>query len=485
MTKLTPTVEQSNIISAAVETTANMSVIARAGAAKTSTLVMIAEALPGVEILCLAFNKAIAEEMNARLPSNCTAKTLHGLGYKAWWEFTRRKMELDDKKAFRLLSLEIKALEDPDDRDEAYGNMSEILDNIRTAKQVGYLPDKHGTIARSLINDEDFHAALPMEPTALEFALVKRVLLRSFKEAQMGCIDFDDMIYCPALCQVPWPQPELTLVDEAQDLSPINHHIIKKLVRNRRIIAVGDPLQAIYGFRGALTDSMERFAERFETTPYYLTMTFRCSRAVTKNAQWRAEDMRCPDWAASGQVDYPIEWSADYVKDGDAIICRNNAPLLSMALLLIESGRMPEIKGRDLLKPLLKIMKKLGKPSDPPAVTKDALNAWKARELKKARSGAEGAIHDKAACISIFLDKTETLKKAETHLRHLMERSGRIHLMTGHKSKGLEFDNVFFLEPKMCNMDYEQDQNLKYVIETRAKQNLTYVGLKNFLLPSD
>lgn len=482
--KLTPTTEQTSIISAATDTDANLSVIARAGAAKTTTLEMIAEALPGVDILCLAFNKSIATEMNNRLPDNCEAKTLHALGFKAWWEYTRIRATLDDKKVYRLTKRHIEKLEDPDDKSQAYEDMSEIMDIVNTAKNSGFLPKAaRSGAARSLLADEDFFNGLPMEPSHIMRMIASSVLIDSFKEAQKGTIDFADMIYCPALCQVPWPRPSLTLVDEAQDLSPINHHIIKKLVGNRRIIAVGDPLQAIYGFRGALTDSMEKFAEKFKTEAHYLTMTFRCSAAVTRNAQWRAPDMRCPDAAPSGQVSYPESWGPEYLKDGDAIICRNNAPLFAMALKLIEAGRMPEIVGRDIIKPLEKIMKKLGKDTTPKEGALAALDEWRKKELKRARDGAQGAVNDKADCIRLLISTTETLGKAKARLVHLMGRSGRIMLMTGHKSKGLEYDNVFFLEPKLCNPKYEQDLNLKYVIETRARQNLTYVQLDNFFLP--
>ena len=119
----TPTAEQTAIIAAARDTTTNLAVIARAGAAKTSTLVMIAEALPKTDILCLAFNKKIAEEMKERLPPNCEAKTLHGLGYKAWYEFIRKKCKVNDKKVFGLLKARIDNLSG-EDKTQAYEDLS-------------------------------------------------------------------------------------------------------------------------------------------------------------------------------------------------------------------------------------------------------------------------------------------------------------------------------------------------------------------------
>lgn len=481
MTNFTPTPEQQAIVAFAQGRTENLCVEARAGAAKTSTLVLLAEALPDTKILCLAFNKAIAEEMKSRLPSNCESKTLHGLGFGVWQKFIGKRCKVDGRKVYFLLSEEIKKLEDPEERDEAFELMAETLDILRTSKQVGWLPSSYRGHWKPLIDDEEFWLSLPMEPTGLQQVLVERVARLSFQAALEGEIDFDDMIFAPALCSVSWPSFPLTLVDEAQDLSPINHHCLKKLVRNKRLIAVGDPCQAIYGFRGADAQSMQNLSARFSMETLKLTVSFRCARLITENAQWRAPDMRAPDWAVEGTVVRHEVWSAEDLRPGDAIVCRNNAPLFSLAIRLIEREQLPRIAGRDIGAPLVKIMKKLGKPQMLAPAAVDALEVWQAKELKRARDGAQGAIRDKAQVIRIMLARTKTLGDAIAYLQHLLERDGRIDLMTGHKSKGLEFDRVWFLDQHLCNLDHEQDANIKYVIETRAKSELHYISSKGLL----
>jgi ATP-dependent exoDNAse (exonuclease V) beta subunit len=57
--------------------------------------------------------------------------------------------------------------------------------------------------------------------------------------------------------------------------------------------------------------------------------------------------------------------------------------------------------------------------------------------------------------------------------------------MTGHKSKGLEFNRVWFLDPGLCRIDRDQDANIKYVIETRAKDFLAYVSTETFVAAAD
>jgi ATP-dependent exoDNAse (exonuclease V) beta subunit len=54
-------------------------------------------------------------------------------------------------------------------------------------------------------------------------------------------------------------------------------------------------------------------------------------------------------------------------------------------------------------------------------------------------------------------------------------------MMTGHKSKGLEFHEVFILDRELIRMDRQQDQNLLYVMQTRSKERLTYITSDAFV----
>src|SRR5437588_12814621 len=100
---LTPTAEQSAIIETARSTKDSILISALAGAAKTSTLEMICAALPVQPILCLAFNKRIAEEMKTRLPSHVTVKTMNALGHGIWAQAVAKRVVVDTKKSYNLL----------------------------------------------------------------------------------------------------------------------------------------------------------------------------------------------------------------------------------------------------------------------------------------------------------------------------------------------------------------------------------------------
>src|SRR5258707_1098500 len=123
-----PTAEQEAIIEAAINTTDNLLLNALAGAAKTSTLVMIAEALPSsLPILSLAFNKRIAEEMKTRLPGNVMCKTLNAIGHGVWAQtIARRRIVVSTKKSYEILKSLVDDLK-RSDRTDAYDTFSETL----------------------------------------------------------------------------------------------------------------------------------------------------------------------------------------------------------------------------------------------------------------------------------------------------------------------------------------------------------------------
>jgi superfamily I DNA/RNA helicase len=152
-----------------------------------------------------------------------------------------------------------------------------------------------------------------------------------------------------------------------------------------------------------------------------------------------------------------------------------------MAIALLKAGRYPELVGNDIGKNLIKIMEKMGKPDVPKAQAMFGLDSWREDKLKKARDeDAKAKIEDQYSCLKIFLDMGRTLGDAVTYAKHLLTVGGPVKLMTGHKAKGLEWDNVFILDVHLVRMDYTQDRNLKYVMQTRSKDTLYYVRSEDF-----
>ena len=81
----------------------------------------------------------------------------------------------------------------------------------------------------------------------------------------------------------------------------------------------------------------------------------------------------------------------------------------------------------------------------------------------------------------IFLDAGETLGEAIAFANNLFDSQGPIQLLTGHKSKGLEFDTVFILDRELIRVkEHQQEKNLLYVMQTRSKKELYYVSSGGF-----
>lgn len=476
---MTPTPEQNAIISTAKETEDNLLVTALAGAAKTSTLVLVAEALPSVEILCLAFNKRIATEMQQRLPDNCRAATLNSLGHRTWQEAIGRRLRIDPGKGYANMKYLIDGLTDPTEKSEAYDRMAELMRIVSFGKACGYIPTGTYDKAKRLMEDEGFFPHLEQKLSPLEQDLIRSATLLSLKQAFEGLCDYDDQILMPTVFHGAFPRYKLTLVDEAQDLSALNHAMLRKMVKTRRLIAVGDQNQAIYGFRGAHEDSMDLLSKEFSMREMVLSISFRCPIAVVEHVHWKTPHMKYPEWAAPGHVTSLTAWSAAELPESAAIICRNNAPLFALAIKLLKAGRHAEIGGNDTAKGIMKIMRKFGSSDMKQAQVFDAIDAWRETELSKNRARAASGITDRAECMRIFAGQGDTLGDSLAYAQHLCQMHSPLKLLTGHKAKGLEFDHVFFLDQDLIGRE-EQESNLRYVIQTRAKETLIYVTSKDF-----
>ena len=308
---------------------------------------------------------------------------------------------------------------------------------------------KYGTIKRPMV----VHACnLLKGGEILPFTGKKREQLSDWQDYELSFEDYHGMVY------------SLTVSH--------NHlYIADNIVTHN--------CQSIYGFRGAHEDSMELLRREFSMRQLVLSISFRCPKEVIRAAQWRAPHMQWPEWAKEGEVRTLSSWSVEDIPADSAIICRNNAPLFAMAIRLLKERRPVELIGNDIGKYLIKVMKKLGNDDIKRSAAKAALMRWRDDKLRKARN--KGPVLDQYECIKLFLNEGETLRQAIAYAAHIFSSTGPVKLMTGHKSKGLEFPHVFFLDPDLVRMKEPQDRNLKYVIQTRAQETLTYVQSEAFV----
>lgn len=476
------TPEQHSIFAAARETDDNLMIEALAGAAKTSTLVELSRYLRGTT-LCLAFNKKIAVEMASRMPKNIECSTLNSLGHRVWAQAIGKRLTLAAGKCHHLLIEEIERAP-TDDRAHLYETLGDVGRFISAAKNHGHVPNtiaaRLGQRCAPLLTDGEFFDMLPDEPTPAQTDVIIKVLTSSFDMALEGKIDFADQLLLPTVIKCSFPIFSNVLVDEAQDLSELNHVMLGKVAK-RRIIAVGDSLQAIYAFRGAHKEGMPLLRERFNMETLYLSTTFRCPEPICAHVRHHAH--RIVAWEGNpnaGEINYLKVWNMDNIPEGSAVLCRNNAPLFRFALRMLKAGRRPNLWGRDVAASLVKTMQSLGAGNMRRSDAIIALNQYQAtKERSMKKQSAKDALAERVECILVFLENAETLGGAITLAEAVFNYEGKVDLATGHKAKGAEWNDVFILDHYLLS-DEGQDLNLAYVLATRSKARLSYIDTDGY-----
>lgn len=504
-----PTAEQTPIIAACAAGGSAPSLMIRAGAGcgKSSTLQMAA---PGIRqlTLCLAFNKSTATELEKRMPSHFQCKSLNALGHRALLQgWGLKSVRIDDRKYGKIVS---EVLKEEDIKGKADKEWRMLVQGTKKAMLMGISPDDAG---EPLVPDceaswdevaEECDWSLEEQKWAVP--LVREVLRRGVAAARAGNWAFDDQIYCSVVHGGAFAQWPVVMIDEAQDLNRMNHAMLEKsLAPSGRLIAVGDPNQAIYGFRGALAGSMDKLRGlRQKWLDLPLMTTFRCPKAVVAR-QWK----HVPDYrAAPGNpeglvVEFgPWDWErvAELPGSGQtAVLCRNNAPLFGMGLKLLRRQIPVQILGRELMTGIVKIINQCAGvkgPAMPKAEFVQRLADWADREAVSAAAlGKETRveqIRDKEECIMTLLDNPECANVRD--LLMVLERlfapgNVAVVLSTIHKAKGLEWEKVVHLDPWRCPSKRAiaeggevlvQELNALYVAETRTKHTLVLANLADF-----
>lgn len=262
---LTPTPELLAILDALRDTPDNLIIEAVAGGGKTTTLIECCRALgPGRSILFLAFNKDIATTLQQRLPYYVTASTFHSFCFDALRRKFGGKVKVDAGKSRRRLAA--------------------LLPNTRERRAVA--DDVLALVSFAKCHTDgdlsDIAEAHGMDVTADILTLTDDILTDAV--ADTTTVDFDDMLWLTYRLNVPLPSPVFLFLDEAQDTNEVQRVLIRRAAPGR-FIAVGDPHQSIYGFRGASHDAMTALRTDFSMTQLPLSVSYRCSQAVVTEAQ--------------------------------------------------------------------------------------------------------------------------------------------------------------------------------------------------------
>ena len=479
-----PTTQQLHILDILKNSDENIIIEAGPGTGKTRTLRLIDNAIAArYNVLYLAFNKRIVDEANApdddgspKFNETTEIRTINGACHRVWGQTASGRLTVDKQKTLNIFRTLVGTLS-KGQQDEAWIDYQLIKDSVGKAKALGYIPDDVDSRSERLVEPDVFFDSLEEKPSKQAQVIIDDILRQSIKLAYAGSIDFDDQVYMSVLFGGSFPEYPLVLIDEAQDLSPINHAMLERFVsKGARLVAVGDPWQSIYAFRGAVQEGMNDIKRNFNCTVADLSVSFRCPSEIVKRAQWRNPKLT---WSKEGGEAVGLNnLHIDDLPDDAVVICRNNAPLFNFALRLLANKRGVTVTGTDIGAKIINIMNKLGPDNMKQEQVVDAIEQWRQDKLAVQSTTA----NDTADCMRVFACFGKTLSEATGYAEYMFQQRGTITLTTGHKAKGLEWERVYHLDPFLIRMDKEeQEKNLSYVITTRSMNGLYEVESKDIV----
>lgn len=463
-------------IFAFVETgSGNAIVEAVAGSGKSTTIIEAMKLVRGSSIF-LAFNKSIADELKAK---GVNARTFHSLVFGPVMRAKNASGPTMDK--LRRLCRENMSSHDY----KLYAAFAQKLVGLARQQGVGFLtPDTIATY-QAICNHHDIEPESDNADMtkALEYA---QLLLEWSNASDM--VDFDDMLYWAVRDNINLPKFDFVFVDEAQDTNMIQREILRKIMGpNSRMIAVGDPAQAIYGFRGADAQSLRSIAKEFNAETLPLSISYRCPTSVVKYAQqWVSHIQAAPNAPEGVVAHHEQDWEVDMFLPNDLVICRKSAPLLQLAFRCIRNNIPVQVLGKEIGDGLKSLIDKMNAKTLDQLTEK--LQAYMMREVEKAKKDDDDAkveaITDKVGCVLFLIDGLKEDRRDIASLKAgidylFKDKDKCVKLCTIHKSKGLEAERVFWLNRNECpaqwaRRDWQrvEEINLCYVAATRAKREL-------------
>lgn len=495
-----PTPEQLAAIQAIGSLSENLIIQAVAGSGKSWTLIKAIHHMvfelgidPG-SLAIMVFNKSIKEELryklNAAGMSQVTVNTRHGYGLEAI-RLLNPRINVNPNKTRDIAKTVVQYYSAPF---TAIASITKLV-NLAKDQGIGWNEDINSRSAwYSLIKKQDVE--IEDENYTIDDLIRHSIEVLTKSNLDLQSCDFPDMVYLPLLKNLRLPRQYRWLgVDEAQDTNVTGRGLAKALLHiDGYLTAVGDDWQAIYGFAGADNDSLSLIKHEFSARELWLSVCFRCSREVIKHAQlWMPKIQPAPD-APEGSVT-----SLDYQKflqvtpdNKSAILCRKNAPLMSLAFSYLRRGIACRIEGRDIGQNLIKLCRKWKLNSL--SALSNRLEEYREKEVQKFMANGQeqqaDTLNDQLDCLQALIDRSRETDATIDGLIRLIEgmftdsTTGQpqttLTLSSVHKAKGREWHTVYLLgrdslmPSKFARQDWQKEQELHliYVAITRAKLHL-------------
>ena len=306
----------------------------------------------------------------------------------------------------------------------------------------------------------------------------------------------------------PYPVSEIRhlILDEVQDLvgdrADFVLEILRSLGREAGVTALGDPLQAVYDFQ--LDESMSRttsanvfeaLRDEFGCAEIRFSKNYRARRKPTKKVVKFGEELREIDGGElaarrldvfkhelpdRGEID---EWAELLTPRGDdrtAVLCTTNAEVLRVSRYLMQKGigHVVRRQSQDFgaARWIADVLGPLPGPKERRSVIEERIARL---------SGEEGST-DKWRQLKAAEGRTREFDSLDLRRIHRVVRAGALPLpltepdrssvivSTIHRAKGLEFENVFVVEPVSPPQDEDDWTRVRreYVALSRARDQV-------------
>jgi len=179
---------------------------------------------------------------------------------------------------------------------------------------------------------------------------------------------------------------------------------------------------------------------------------------------------------------------ADGWRPTDLVVCRNNAPLVTLAYRLLKKKIACKVLGRDIGAGVKGLIRKF-KAKDLQDLLDRAERYKKEQTERLIAAGKDSqveALEDRVETLKAFAVEAHDLFDLERAIDDLFadEVTSMVTLSTVHKAKGAEAPRVIILDPrrmpaKGARQDWEiqQERNIVYVAYTRARETLVFASL--------
>ena len=463
----------------------HIAVRALAGSGKTTTAVAAAKCVSNEKnVGFVAFNKHIAAELQSRLGLSARAATLHSVGFSTLKSKIPGVGEVDSKKYFKILKeLYPQAFDHRDKLHKSFSGINKLIDIFRN-ELAGFEGDE-APVRKQVIKACDLQGwEFPPHMSSFDemLSMVRNIVKTGLE--QMQTVDYTDMVSAPSYLDFVGHQYDFLIADEAQDFNRAQQQLVMGL--SPRIMFVGDPHQSIMLFAGADAKSFNTLRRELNATEFPLSTCWRCPASHLDLARHLVPDIQNRPNAPRGEYEETVEAALPrMVLPGDLVICRSNAPLVSLTYQLIANNVPAMIRGRSIGDGLTGLIKKLFPTSIPDLTRKIANYRQVNMDKLVARDASDSAIQahtDQCNCIGILANSNgnvgELMEAIDRMFADDIDESKKVILSSIHRSKGSEANSVYILHPHILGRkggneeSTIQEMNLAYVALTRSKHRL-------------